>query len=197
VIRPSQIAQASKHHQGNRAQHEGSGKTHPLQILHTVGLAIRGLQQPPINGSRVRGTEFQHRAGLFVSLAQIRVIVAKAVLVESRRPVAHQRHEKKHHREHPRPDADRMPASRGRGGMAHGKGDGRFCECFPEGWFWTAHVGLKSPMDVAPHNDLSCALFEPDSMGSSGRNPRDRRGNYVKYLLTQAVKQRFLPPCFA
>lgn len=37
------------------------------------------------------------------------------------------------------------------------------------------------------HNDVCCALFEPDSRGSGWRNPRVRRGNYVKYPLSRPM----------
>ena len=89
VERPTERTQTAKHHQRNRTQQQRGEEAHPLQVLHAAGLTVSRLQQPAIDRTRMRRAELQHLAGLFVRLAQVRIIVAQTVVVKSSRPVSH------------------------------------------------------------------------------------------------------------
>ena len=57
VDRPAERPQATKSDQRDCTEKQRGDEAQPLQILNRTGLSIRGLQQPAVNRTGMRGTE--------------------------------------------------------------------------------------------------------------------------------------------
>ena len=144
----------------------------------------------------MRGAEFEHRAGLLVRFAQIRVVVAEPEVVKRRRPVGEQGNEEEQRRQQPGP-VRRAARARGRrtrtdrdliGADAHRIGDrDRLLRQY--GLFDAAHrFPIDQDSNGAVHRKvavISAATMQLQWIlyGGSTGNLWRAPTNFVKYLL--------------
>src|ERR1700723_1485919 len=108
----------------------------------------------------MRRAEFNDLADFLMSLAQIGISIAQAVVVKSGRPIRQQRHEEQHGREHPSPYPKAGPRLGNGAGIAERYGNRRFTEyCFRNAAHRRMYPGmlqctnLRSSSSVARRND--------------------------------------------